>query len=51
MVDNLADMHVRRQKLEENPGRVKEILAYGGERARKVAAKTMEEVRQAMNLA
>jgi len=51
MVDNLADMHVRRQALEANPGRVKEILVYGGERARKVAAKTMEEVRQAMNLA
>jgi tryptophanyl-tRNA synthetase len=51
MVDNLADMHVRRQELEANPGRVKEILMYGGERARKVAAKTMEEVRQVMNLA
>jgi tryptophanyl-tRNA synthetase len=51
MVDNLADMHVRRQELEANPGRVKEILVYGGERARKVAAKTMEEVRQVMNLA
>jgi tryptophanyl-tRNA synthetase len=51
MVNNLADMHIRRQELEKNPGRVKEILVHGGERARTVAAKTMEEVRQAMNLA
>ena len=51
MVTKLADMHVRRQGFEENPGRVKEILVYGAERARKVAAKTMEEVRQVMHLA
>lgn len=51
MVSHLTDMHVRRQELEKNPGRVKEILVYGGERARAVAAQTMEEVRQAMNLA
>jgi tryptophanyl-tRNA synthetase len=50
MVNNLADMHARRQVLETNPGRVKEILVYGGERARKIAAQTMEEVRQVMNL-
>ena len=51
MANDLADMHVRRQSFVENPGRVKEILAYGAERARKVAAQTMEEVRQAMHLA
>jgi len=51
MVANLADMHVRRMEFEANPGRVKEILVYGAERARKVAAQTMEEVRQVMNLA
>ncbi len=51
MVNSLADIHVRRQELEKNPGRVKEILVFGGERARTVAAKTMDEVRQAMNLA
>lgn len=50
MVSALADMHTRRQVLEANPGRVKEILAHGAERARKVAAATMEEVRQAMHL-
>lgn len=50
MVISLADIHTRRQKLEANPQRVKEILAFGTERARKVAARTMEEVRQVMNL-
>ncbi|MHC1746099.1 MAG: tryptophan--tRNA ligase [Negativicutes bacterium] len=51
MVDMLADVHARRRELENNPGRVREILAYGAERARKVAAATMEEVRAAMHLA
>lgn len=51
MVADLADMHVRRVGFEANPGRVKEILVYGAERARKVAASTMDEVRQAMHLA
>ncbi len=51
MVDTLADVHSRRSVLENNPGRVKEILQYGAERARKVASATMEEVRSAMHLA
>lgn len=50
MADVLGDMHTRRSEYEANPKRVKEILAYGEERARKVAAKTMEEVREAMHL-
>ncbi|MPM70601.1 Tryptophan--tRNA ligase [bioreactor metagenome] len=50
MVDNLSDIHARRSQLEANPARVKEILVYGAERARRVAAATMEEVRQVMNL-
>jgi len=50
MVNSLAEVHARRQLLEANPSRVKEILAYGAERARKVAANTMDEVRAAMNL-
>lgn len=50
MVFSLADIHTRRQQLEANPQRVKEILAFGAERARKVAVRTMEEVRQVMNL-
>lgn len=51
MVDSLADIHLRRSALEANPGRIKEILAYGAERARKVAETTMQEVREAMNMA
>lgn len=50
MVEYLADVHVRRQALVQNPGRIPEILAYGAERARKVAAATMQEVNQAMRL-
>lgn len=50
MVNVMADMHTRRAEYEANPAKVKEILEYGTERARKVAAKTMEEVREAMHL-
>lgn len=50
MIDVMADMHTRRQAYEANPGKVKDILEYGAERARVVAAKTMEEVREAMHL-
>ena len=50
MIADFADMHSRRKVLEANPTRVKEILAYGAEKARKVAQATMEEVRQALNL-
>ena len=50
MVDVMADMLSRGSEYEANPARVKEILVYGAERARKVAAKTMEEVREAMHL-
>lgn len=50
MVTALADIHTRRSALEANPSRVKDILAYGAERARKVATTTMEEVRRVMHL-
>ncbi|MDU2066267.1 MAG: tryptophan--tRNA ligase [Sporomusaceae bacterium] len=50
LVTGLADIHARRQALEASPNKVKEILQYGAERARKVAAATMEEVRAAMHL-
>lgn len=51
MVEALADIHARRQELEANPKMINEILAYGAERARKVANATMEEVRSVMHLA
>lgn len=50
MIEYLGDVHERRQVYEKNPGRVTEILVYGAERARKVAAATIQEVNQAMRL-
>jgi len=50
MVTTLADVHGRRKEMAQRPDKLKEILAYGAERARKVAAATMEEVRAVMNL-
>ncbi len=50
LVVALADIHARRQVLESSPRKIKDILAFGAERARKVAAATMEEVRAAMHL-
>jgi tryptophanyl-tRNA synthetase len=50
IIEFLADVHVRRQALEKNPGRINEILIDGAERARKLAAATMQEVKQAMHL-
>jgi len=43
-------MHGRRQEYEGKPEKIREILEAGTERARKVAAATMEEVRDAMHL-
>ncbi|SMC58235.1 tryptophan--tRNA ligase [Sporomusa malonica] len=50
MVTTLADVHGRRKVMSGKPDKLKEILAYGAERARKIAATTMEEVRAVMNL-
>ena len=45
----LTPLHERRAKLEQNPGRVQEILAAGNERARAFARGTMERVREILN--
>ncbi|QDR80765.1 tryptophan--tRNA ligase [Sporomusa termitida] len=50
MTTTLADVHGRRKELAGNPAKIKEILVYGAERARKLAAATMAEVRAVMNL-
>jgi tryptophanyl-tRNA synthetase len=47
----LAPIQERRKPYEQNPQSVWDILEEGTERARKVARKTMAEVRQAVNLA
>ncbi len=47
----LAPIQERRKPYEQNPQKVWDILEDGTERARKVAQKTMAEVRKAVNLA
>lgn len=47
----LAPIHERRRNLEAQPEKIEQILRDGAERARKVAAETMEQVRQAMGFA
>ena len=46
----LSEIHVKREELSAKPQYVREVLAYGAERARKVAAANMEEIRMAMNV-
>ncbi|ODM25466.1 tryptophan--tRNA ligase [Acetivibrio mesophilus] len=50
MVEHLGPIYERRQKILENPGMVKEIIANGNEKARKIAQQTMEDVRKAMRI-
>lgn len=50
MNDILADIHIRREELKNKPNYVREVLEFGAERARKVAAANMEEIRAAMNV-
>ena len=47
---HLAPIQEKRVRYIQNPGLVEEILEDGGERARRVAAQTMEEVRAAMKI-
>ncbi|MDD3643684.1 MAG: tryptophan--tRNA ligase, partial [Candidatus Krumholzibacteria bacterium] len=46
----LEPIRERRADLEAHPGRVREILGAGADRARAVAQETMREVREAMNI-
>jgi len=46
----MAPLQERRRHYEGRPGRVDEILAAGSEQARRVAATTMAEVREAMKI-
>jgi len=50
LVEILNPMQERRKKYEENPRLAWDILEEGSARARKVASKTMEEVRDAMGM-
>ncbi len=50
LVQLLSPMQERRKKFEENPRLAWDILEAGTERARKAAAKTMDDVRDAMGM-
>jgi tryptophanyl-tRNA synthetase len=50
LVQLLSPMQERRKKFEENPRLAWDILEAGSERARKVAAATMDGVREAMGM-
>jgi tryptophanyl-tRNA synthetase len=50
MVLFMAPMHERRQKILAKPNYIREIIEKGNENARKAARKTMDEVRNAMNI-
>lgn len=50
IVETLAPMQERRKKYEANPKLAWDILEAGSARARKVADRTMQDVRSAMNL-
>ena len=51
MAEAMADMHVRRQEYQKKPELIREILAEGAKKARVIAEKTMDEVREVMHLA
>jgi tryptophanyl-tRNA synthetase len=50
LVQLLNPMQQRRKKFEENPRLAWDILEAGTERARKAAAETMDDVREAMGM-
>lgn len=50
MNDMLKEIHERRVELSQKPEYIREVLAYGAERAQKEAAKNMAEIKAAMNL-
>ena len=50
LIKAMQPLHERRERFKAKPERVKEIIAYGSEKARSVAQKTMEEVRAAIKI-
>lgn len=50
MNDMLKEIHERRMELSQKPEYIREVLAYGAERAQKEAAKNMAEIKAAMNV-
>lgn len=50
MNEMLKEIHERRTELSAKPEYIREVLAYGAERAQKEASKNMAEIKAAMNL-
>ncbi|RJR10469.1 tryptophan--tRNA ligase [Candidatus Parcubacteria bacterium] len=50
MVGFLEPIYEKRQKILKNPGLIKEVVEEGNKNARKVASRTLEEVREAMKI-
>lgn len=46
----LSGIHQKRLELQKKPGFVKEVLQHGDERAKVIAEKNMQEIKEAMNL-
>ena len=50
IIDKMRPIHLKRKELEQNPTIIDDILDNGAKRARLVAEKTLEEVREAMKI-
>jgi tryptophanyl-tRNA synthetase len=50
LADYLAPIHKRRKELEKHPKKLESILLEGEKKARKIAAETLKEARQAMGI-
>ncbi|HHW49286.1 MAG TPA: tryptophan--tRNA ligase [Clostridiaceae bacterium] len=50
VVEYMTPIYEKRQELLKNPGIIREVIENGNENARKVARKTMEDVRKAMDI-
>ena len=50
LIETMKPLHERREHFKARPDRVREIIAFGSEKARTVAKNTMEEVRAAVKI-
>jgi tryptophanyl-tRNA synthetase len=50
LIEAMQPLHERREHFKARPDQVREMIAFGSEKARAVAKKTMEEVRKAVKI-
>jgi len=50
LIEAMQPLHERREQFKASPERVREIIAFGSEKARRVAKETMKEVRAAVKI-